>query len=341
MPSARKIGLISNKSKTGPRNSITDVKDVLVGHQTIRRDDLLTGVTAILPHDGDLFREKVPAAVAVINGYGKSIGLMQIEELGQLESPILITNTFSVGTCGNALIRRAIKQNADIGRETSTFSPVVCECNDGHLSDIQALAVTEDDALAAIQNACDMTVVQGSVGAGTGMRCFGFKGGIGTASRAIEINGKTHHIGVLVCTNFGDRDQLMLPNGWTITEPPPEQKDKGSIIIIMATDVPLDYRQLRRVSLRCGAGLARLGSIWGHGSGDIVVGFSTAQRIKHYEKRDVIDFQTLNEDRINKLFASAAECTTEAILNSMLFSEKTVGRDGNFSPALGDSLRQL
>lgn len=338
MPSAREIGLFPSDAKTGVHNSITDVPSVLVGHQTIRRENLHTGVTAILPHSGNLFEEKVPAAAVVINGFGKSIGLMQIEELGQLESPILLTNTFGVGTCANALIRRAIKQNPQIGRETSTFSPVVCECNDGHLSDIQAMAVTEDDALAAIQNACDMTVTQGSVGAGTGMRCFGYKGGIGTASRAIEIGDAMRHLGILVNSNFGGHDQLILPCGWTTKSKPPAQEDKGSIIIVMATDIPLDHRQLRRVALRCGAGLARLGSVWGHGSGDIVIAFSTAQRIHHNDKRDLLATQMLNENKIDSLFTAAADCTAEAVLNSMLFSEKTIGRKGHTAASLADAI---
>lgn len=340
MPSAREIGLISDNSKTGTHNSLTDVPGVLVGHQTIRRGDLHTGVTAIFPHDGDLFREKVPAAVEVINGFGKSVGLMQIEELGQLESPIMLTNTFGVGTVSNALIRRAVKANPEIGRSTSTFSPLVCECNDGTLSDIQALAVTEEDALAAIQNACDQTVVQGSVGAGTGMRCFGFKGGIGTASRQIEISGKPHHLAILVNSNFGSADELILPHGWVTKSRSIPAEDKGSIIIVLATDIPLDTRQLRRVARRCGAGLARMGSFWSHGSGDIVVAFSTAYRINHFERDDVVPIRMLNERRLNRLFHAAADATAEAVWNSMLYSPATTGRDGNHAPSLADAIKR-
>src|SRR3954468_20695614 len=172
----------------GPRNSIADVPGVRVGHRTISKGDLRTGVTAILPHAGDLYRQKVPAACHVINGFGKSVGLMQVDELGTLETPILLSNTFAVGTCATALIRRAIRDNPDIGRETVTVNPLVCECNDGYLSDIQALAVTEADAEAAIA-AADAAFERGSVGAGTGMSAFGFKGGIGTASRALALDG--------------------------------------------------------------------------------------------------------------------------------------------------------
>lgn len=340
MPSARDFNLIPDNQKPGANNSITDVPGVHVGHQTIRRDNLFTGVTAIIPHAGNLFMEKVPAAVDIINGFGKSIGLMQIEELGTLETPILLTNTFSVGTCGNALIRKAIKENPTIGRKTSTVNPVVCECNDGWLSDIQAMAITEDDALASLQNACDVTVVQGAVGAGTGMRCFGFKGGIGTSSRLVELDGKTYHLGILVLSNFGKAGDLILPVGRKLRHPARSEKEQGSIIIVMATDVPLDVRQLRRITRRCGAGLARLGSYWGHGSGDIAIGFSTAMRIMHDEKRYLVPLQLLNENRIDTLFKAAADSTVEAVLNSMLMAEATTGRDGHFAPSLSKHLQQ-
>lgn len=341
MQLARELGLTPSDQKSGPNNSITDVPGVLVGHQTVRRGDLHTGVTAILPHGGNLFQEKVPAAVEVINGFGKSVGLMQIVELGQIETPILLTNTLSVGTCATALIRAAIKENPEIGRRTSTVNPVVCECNDGWLSNIQALAVTEADAMEAIRNACDMTVVQGSVGAGTGMRCFGFKGGIGTASRQVDLNDEIYHLGVITLTNFGKAGSLILPDG---RRPSPSHDrenspEKGSVIVILATDIPLDNRQLHRVIKRCGAGLARLGSLWGHGSGDVVLGFSTAWRINHDESRDLLPIRMLNENRIDELFNAAADSTIEAVLNSMLASPPTKGRSGHFAPSLADSLK--
>lgn len=339
MPLARELNLIPASQETGKLNSIVDVPGVMVGHQTIRRDDLLTGVTAILPHAGNMFTDKVTGAVDILNGFGKSVGLMQVDELGSIETPILLTNTFGVGTCANALIRRAIAANPEIARKTSTVNPIVCECNDGTLSDIQAMAVTEEDALAAIRNACDMTVLQGSVGAGTGMTCFGFKGGIGTSSRAIELDEKLYHLGVLVNSNFGSMNNLILPMGRKISTPGPKSPDQGSIIIVLATDIPLDYRQLRRVARRCGAGLARLGSYWGHGSGDITVGFSTSNRMAHYENNDIISFRALNEERIETLFRLAADATVEAVLNSMLMSEATTGRGGRHMPSLADALK--
>ena len=337
---ARELGVSFGTSPTGPLNAITDVPGVAVGHRTIRSDDLNTGVSAILPHGGNLYRNKVLAACDVINGFGKSAGLMQVDELGTIETPILLTNTFGVGTCANALIRAAVQENPDIGRETSTVNPVVMECNDGHLSDIQALAVTEDDARAALAAAASGPVAEGNVGAGTGMSCFGFKGGIGTASRRIALAGSAHHVGVLVLTNFGRAGDLILPDG---RRPDPRSKaeaEKGSVIVILATDIALEHRQLKRVVRRCGAGLARLGAYWGHGSGDIALGFSTARTFDHDERADFISISALNENRIDRLFRSAVEATEEAVVNSMCAAEVMHGRAGHVRPSLADWLRE-
>jgi D-aminopeptidase len=324
---------------TGARNALTDVPGVRVGHRTIVTGDLRTGVTAILPHGGNLYRDKVAGACHVINGFGKSLGLMQIEELGTLETPILLTNTFGIGACANALIRRAIRENPDIGRETATVNPVVGECNDGYLSDIQALAVTEADAEAAIA-AADVVFERGAVGAGTGTSAFGFKAGIGTASRRIDLEGGPYHIGCLVQANFGRAGDLLLPGcrlaPLPATEPTP---DRGSIIVVIGTDLPLDYRQLRRIIRRTGAGLARLGSFWGHGSGDVVFGFTTASRIAHDETRDVLELRMLNERRIDLLFQAVVEVTEESVLDAMVSSPEVEGRDGHFRPSLADALR--
>jgi D-aminopeptidase len=326
----------------GKRNAITDVPGVLVGHCTLRDGDINTGVTAVLPHSGNLFRKKVVAASHVINGFGKSIGLVQIDELGTIETPILLTNTLSVGSCATALIREAISQNPDIGRTTSTVNPVVGECNDGPLNDIQALAVTEEHARAALKAAHDGAVEQGSVGAGTGMTCFGFKGGIGSSSRRIEIDGAQHHLGVLVLTNFGNAGDLVLPNGRRpspkMAEPPIKAQEKGSIIIVIATDVPLEHRQLNRVAKRAGAGLARLGSFWGHGSGDIAIAFTTANTLDHDSKADLLNMRVLNEDKIDLLFRATAEATQEAVLNSMLSADRFAGRGGTVRVSLVDVL---
>lgn len=324
---ARDFGIICGIMPTGSKNAITDVPGVRVGHHTLRDGDINTGVTAILPHDGNLYRRKVLAACDVINGFGKSTGLVQIEELGTLETPILLTNTFGVGTCANALIREAIVANPDIGRTTATVNPVVLECNDGPLNDIQAMAVTEEHARLALQ-ASGEEVPQGNVGAGTGMSCFGFKGGIGTSSRQFELNGSTYHLGILALTNFGRAGDLVLPDGRRPSPKAEAQPEKGSVILVLATDVPMEQRQLKRVTRRCGAGLARLGAFWGHGSGDIAVGFSTAVTFDHDEPGDFVQMSALNENRIDTLFRAATEATQEAVLNSMCAAEAMRGRAG-------------
>ncbi|MGH6761145.1 MAG: P1 family peptidase [Phyllobacterium sp.] len=336
---ARDFDIVCGILPTGAKNSITDVPGVRVGHHTLQDGDVNTGVTAIIPHDGNMYRRKVLAACDVINGFGKSTGLVQIEELGTLETPILLTNTFGVGTCANALIRQAIAANPDIGRKTATVNPVVCECNDGPLSDIQAMAVTEDHAGLALHNASESNVTQGNVGAGTGMSCFGFKGGIGTSSRQLTLGGKTFHVGVLVLSNFGRAGDLVLPDGRRPSPKAAQEAEKGSVIIILATDIPMEHRQLKRVTRRCGAGLARLGAFWGHGSGDIAVGFSTGVAFDHDEPSDFVPIATLNESRIDDLFRAAAEVTQEAVLNSMCAAEAMRGRAGNYRPSLADWLR--
>lgn len=338
---ARDFGLVCVTLQPGVLNAITDVPGVKVGHRSLRRGDVLTGYTAVLPHDGDLFREKVRAGADVINGFGKSAGLMQLTELGQIETPILLGNTFSVGVGINALVRRALAANTDIGRETGTVNPVVLECNDGYLSDIRERALTEADADAALDGVDGGSIAEGSVGAGCGMSAFGFKGGIGTASRRLEFDGRLFAVGVLVLANFGNAGDLVLPDG---TRPIPSVQspispERGSVIAILATDIPLESRQLSRLARRCGAGLARLGAFWGNGSGDIAVAFSTAGRILHHETADFTPVTMLNETRIDLPFRAAAEATHEAVLNSMVAAPAVEGRDGHWRPSLADMLR--
>jgi D-aminopeptidase len=334
----RDFGLACGTLPPGTLNAITDVPGVRVGHSTLRDGDINTGVTAILPHGGNLFRKKVTAASHVINGFGKTVGLTQVQELGTIETPVLLTNTLSVGTCATALIRDAIRQNPDIGRSTGTVNPLVGECNDGPLNDIQALAVTEEHALAALADAHEGAVEQGNVGAGTGMSCFGFKGGIGSASRIIALGGE-HHLGVLVLSNFGRPGDLILPDGRRPDPRRPAGAERGSIMVVLATDVPLEHRQLERVARRAGAGIATLGSFWGHGSGDIAIAFSTGNPVDHDESRDLVPLLTLNEARIDILFRAAAEATQEAVLNSMLSAEAFTGRAGKHRASLADWLR--
>jgi D-aminopeptidase len=338
---ARDHGLICGTLPPGPLNAITDVPGVAVGHRTLREGDVLTGFTAILPHPGDLFREKVRAGVEVINGFGKSAGLMQLAELGQIETPILLGNTFSVAVGIEALVGRALAANPEIGRGTGTVNSLVLECNDGFLSDIRARRLTVADAKAALAAAAGGPVEEGAVGAGTGMSAFGFKGGIGTASRLIALDGRGFTLGVLVQANFGNAGDLVLPDGRRPLPPaasPVQPPERGSVIIILATDLPLESRQLTRIARRCGAGLARLGAFWGNGSGDIAIAFSTAGRIAHHEKADLVPLTVLNENRIDLAFRAAAEATQEAVLNAMLAAPETVGRDGNRRPSLADCL---
>ena len=336
---ARNFGLACGNMPAGELNSITDVPGVRVGHRTLVDGDIRTGVTAIVPHGGNLYREKPLAAVHVLNGFGKSAGLVQVEELGTIETPILLTNTLSVGTCCTVLVRHAIEHNPDIGRETATVNPVVFECNDGYLNDIQALAVTEEDARAALASASSRFDV-GSVGAGCGMSTFGFKGGIGTASRRLDLDGKSYHLGVLVLSNFGRAGDLRLPDGRIIAPPQTDSSvratEKGSIIIVAATDIPLSDRQLKRVIRRSGVGLARLGSFWGHGSGDISLGFTTANVLSHDGKAALVDLRILSEDRIDLLFEAMADATQEAVLDALVAAGSMTGRAGHHRPALTD-----
>ncbi|MGF9759313.1 P1 family peptidase [Microvirga sp. 0TCS3.31] len=336
---ARDFGLTCGGLPAGEMNSIADVPGVRVGHRTLMHGEIRTGVTAIIPHKGNLYREKPIAAVHILNGFGKSAGLVQVEELGTIETPILLTNTLSVGTCNTALVRHAIEHNPDIGRETATVNPVVFECNDGYLNDIQALAISEADAHAALADSSSEVEV-GSVGAGCGMSTFGFKGGIGTSSRRLDFDGGSYHLGVLVLSNFGRAGDLRLPDGRVIAPRKAERKtsEKGSIIIIAATDVPLSDRQLKRVIRRSGVGLARLGSFWGHGSGDIALGFTTANVLSHDEKADLVDIRILNENRIDLLFEAMADATQEAVLDALVAAGSMTGRDGNHRPTLTDAL---
>lgn len=334
---ARDLGLACGALPPGKRNSIADVPGVAVGHATIAEGEVLTGVTAVLPHDGDLFMDRPVAAAHVLNGFGKSVGLVQVNELGWLETPILLTNTFGVGTCANALIRRAVRDNPEIGRQTSTVNPVVLECNDGYLSDIQAMAVTEAHAEAALDTASD-DFATGAVGAGAGMSCFGLKGGVGSASRRLRLDGATWHLGVLVLANFGRPGDLRLPDGRRIDaqeEAPPEA---GSCIIVIGTDIPLEHRQLVRVAKRAGVGLAWCGGFWGNGSGDIALAFTTANRVRPTTDTDFLEHRVLAEARIDRLFQATAEATQEAVLDALAGARTTIGRHGHRRVGLAERL---
>jgi D-aminopeptidase len=262
---------------------------------------------------------------------------MQVNELGWLETPILLTNTFGVGTCANALIRRAVRADPEIGRQSSTVNPVVLECNDGYLSDIQAMAVTEDHAEAAIAAAAE-DFATGAVGAGAGMSCFGLKGGIGSASRRLRLDGTNWHLGVLVLANFGRAGDLRLPDGRRIDPEAPPVPEAGSCIILIGTDIPLEHRQLTRVARRAGVGLAWCGSFWGNGSGDIALAFTTANRVRPESDGDLLAHRALAEGRIDRLFQAAAEATQEAVMDALAGAETTEGRHGHRRVGLAELL---
>ena len=336
---ARDLGLACGSLPPGTRNTIADVPGIRVGHTTLNERDVHTGVTAIVPHPGDPFRDKLPAAAVVLNGFGKSIGLMQLNELGTLETPILLSNTFAVGSCANALIRRAIAMNPEIGRRTGTVNPVVLECNDGYLNNIQAMAVTEAHARTAIE-AVQADFATGNVGAGTAMSCFGLKGGIGSASRRLQLDERDHHLGVLVLANFGNAGDLVLPSGQRISAAAARAPEAGSCIVVMGTDIPLEHRQLRRVAARAGVGLAWCGAFWGTASGDIALAFTTANQVPHRPHSHLLSQRVLAEPSIDRLFRAAAEATEEAVFDALAAAETFEGRDGHRRISLREMLRR-
>ena len=336
---ARDLGLACGSLPPGARNTIADVPGIGVGHTTLNEGDIHTGVTAIVPHPGDLFRDKLPAAAVVLNGFGKSIGLMQLNELGTLETPILLSNTFAVGSCANALIRRAIATDPEIGRRTGTVNPVVLECNDGYLHNIQAMVVTEAHARSAI-DAVQADFALGNVGAGTGMSCFGLKGGIGSASRRLRLDERDYHLGVLVLANFGNAGDLVLPSGQRISAAAAHGPEAGSCIVVMGTDIPLGHRQLRRVATRAGVGLAWCGAFWGTGSGDIALAFTTANQVPHRPEAHLLSQRVLAEPSIDLLFRAAAEATEEAVFDALAAADTFEGRDGHRRISLREMLRR-
>lgn len=405
----------------GSLRSIADVAGVTVGHATLDARGVQTGVSVVRPHAGDVYRDKVPAAAAVINGFGKSIGLVQVDELGVLETPLALTNTFGVGALAQAQIRAAIDANPQIGRAWPSVNPLVFECNDGYLNDLHAFAVTPAHYAQALADA-RRAFARGAVGAGRGMSCFDLKGGIGSASRVVRAAGEAWTVGALVLANFGRLPMLTIagvPVGRMIAErdaggapgaaggqgadgarddvaaagargergdgphgthgthgahgahgrenagtgggaagglaprrgrdagasspgaapdaAPPEQ---GSIIMLVATDAPLASRQLKRVALRAAAGLARTGSVYGHGSGDIALAFSTAYTVPHDAER--VSLPALVADAaLDPLFAAAADSVEQAIVDALWRATRVTGRDGHTRRALRDAAPEL
>jgi len=337
---ARDIGIEIGILKPGTNNAITDVEGVRVGHTTVKEGtEVRTGVTAILPHGGNIFQEKVPAAVYVGNGFGKALGFTQIEELGEIETPIVLTNTLSVPTAAEAVIEHMLSLP---GNETiRSVNPVVGETNDGWLNDIRGRHVRRNHILEAILYAHSGPVEEGSVGAGTGTLCLGFKGGIGTSSRVLPRSQGGHTVSVLVQSNFGG---ILTLNG----APVGRELDRfymrgdvpygadGSCMIVVATDAPLDSRNLKRLAKRAMLGLARTGSFSSNGSGDYVIAFSTHKSCRRpYEPREMSrQVELLHNDSMSPLFLAVVEAVEEAVYNSILTATTVTGREGHTVEAL-------
>jgi D-aminopeptidase len=340
-PRARDAGVVPGVLPTGPLNAITDVAGVAVGQTTlIKGDNVRTGVTAILPHDGNLFREKVPGAVFIGNAFGKLAGSTQVNELGEIETPIMLTSTLNVPRVADATIdyMLALPGNEDV----QSINPLVGETNDGFLNDIRGRYVGRDEVFAAIKNARGGVVAEGAVGAGTGTVAFGWKGGIGTSSRKIPMNLGGYTVGVLVQTNFGG---ILTINGAPVGRElgkyylkeqlgnaagakPMSDRADGSVIIVIATDAPIDHRNLQRLAARSMMGLARTGAAGSNGSGDYAIAFSTAPelRIRNAAGNQKSSVTLLANESMSPLFLAVIEATEEAIYNSLFRATTTTGK---------------
>jgi D-aminopeptidase len=318
----------------GPLNAITDVAGVLVGHTTlIKGDSVRTGVTAILPYGGNIFQQKVPAGLFVGNGFGKLAGVTQLTELGTLESPVILTNTLNVSTAMDAVIEHTLLQPGN--NNVQSVNAVIGETNDGRLNDIRGRHVQKEDVLLAIHRAKAGKVEEGSVGAGTGTVCFGFKGGIGTASRKLPQSLGGYTVGVIVQSNFGGVLQIDgVPVGKELNkyylQEQLKEKEDGSCMIVVATDAPLDSRNLTRLAKRAFMGLAKTGGMAHHGSGDYVIAFSTdtTLRVAHQPTQALSKVSLLHDDSVSPLFLAAIEATEEAIINSLFMSADMTGNKG-------------
>ena len=340
-PRARELGIRPGVYEPGPLNAITDVAGVRVGQVTIvAGESVRTGVTAILPHPGNVFREKVAAAVYVYNAFGKLVGATQVEELGQLETPILLTNTLSVWDAAATLAgwMLALPGNEAV----ASINPVVGETNDGWLNDIRGRHVTPEHVRQALEGARDGAVEEGSVGAGAGTIAFGWKGGIGTTSRRISVSKSSYTVGVLVQTNFGGSLTIAGVPVWQQFKPPQRRGGAGgSCMIVVATDAPLDARQLKRLAARAILGMARTGSSGSHGSGDYVIAFSTTSRIRA-DSAGGTPTPPVAEEDLSPLFQAVIEATEEAIYNSLLRATTVRGRDAHVAEAIPiERLREL
>jgi D-aminopeptidase len=348
-PRARELGLSPGILSPGPLNAITDVEGVEVGHQTlIKGKSIRTGVTAILPHTDNLFQQKVPAAVYVGNGYGKAAGFLQVQELGYIETPIVLTNTLNVGTAVEAVVAWVLGQPGN--EKVQSVNAVVGETNDSYLNDIRAQTVSTKDVVAAIEAASDGQVEEGCVGAGTGTEAFGWKGGIGTASRLLPEGLGGYTVGVLVQSNFGGiltmdghpvgkllgqySFRMVLDGADGASEAPHEMDEYGSCMIVVATDAPLSSRNLERMAKRAVLGLAGTGAFMSNGSGGFVISFSTANRIPDEVDASHLEQTHLRNDAMSPLFLATVEAVEEAVYNSILKATAMTGRDNHTVEAL-------
>jgi len=339
-PGPRELGLCLGTLPPGPHNDITDVAGVRVGHTSvIEGHDVRTGVTVVLPHGGNPFREKVIAAVHTINGFGKPFGFEQVRELGTLESPIALTGTLSVPRVADALLTWMLARDGEIAREAPTVNLLVGECSDAFLNDARGRHVHEGHVLAALEAAGEGPVAQGSVGAGVGMTAFGYKGGVGSASRRLSAACGPYTLGALLVSNYGRPEQLTIagvPVGRLLPNQTPSEQERGSVMVILATDAPLTARQLGRLGRRAVHGLARTGSTSGHGSGDFVIAFSTAQRIPQDGETMELSLRCLQDGgpAMEALFQAVVEAVEEAAISSLFRAETITGRDGHTREAL-------
>ncbi len=351
---AREIGITIGRYQPGPLNAITDVAGVKVGQVTLNRGEgalkpgqgpVRTGVTVIVPRE-DVWHKKVPAGSFVLNGTGEMTGLAWVAESGFLEYPIALTNTLNVPRVANGVLSWMIRRYPGIGITDDTLTPVVAECDDSRLNDSQGRHVSELDVITALDGAATGPVAEGAVGAGTGMVSYGFKGGIGTSSRRLTSEDGGYTVGVLVNANHGRRQELVVAGVPVGRLYPGDAQSsagaEGSIIVIIATDAPLDSRQLGRLAKRAALGLARTGSTARHGSGDFMLAFSTGNTVPHYPKERTFTMTHLSDAHINPLFNATVEATEEAILNALTMARTTVGRDNHRVEAISlTTLRTL
>ncbi len=337
-PRARDIGIKPGIFSPGKNNAITDVQGVKVGHRTIiEGTNIRTGVTAIIPHSGNIFREKVPAAIELGNAFGKLVGYPQVQELGELETPIILTNTLSTWTAASALVEYTLRLRGN--EHVRSVNPVVGETNDARLNDIRGMHVTRDHILEALEKATDGAVEEGAVGAGTGTTSFGWKSGIGTSSRLLPEQYGSYTVGVLVQSNYGgiltidgvpvgkELDQYMFRDA--------DEQEDGSIMIIVATDAPLPSSYLKRLARRALVGLGRTGTPMTHGSGDFVIAFSTSEKIRiPADAEREYDQTILRQSALTPLFQAVVEATEEAIYNSLFKAEAMTGYRGTTVEAL-------